>query len=177
MQACFCNCVCVPDCEQVCLTQHRSRCCLSLQSRQPYLHVSSFCFILKGALPLSHSSIRASVCFTVWLMLRQSPGLCVPVCCLLSVYHVSLWVSHQTALGRHLAKVTKSSAGELVSRQAHTNLLSIRKLSHTHTHTHAHTRTHTHTHAHTHTHTHTHTHPHIEDWGMTTAILALQVLL
>lgn len=77
--------------------------------------------------PLFHSSVRASLCLTDWHNVRQSACLCVSVCCLLSVY----WVSHQTALGS--AKVVESSFSEIVSRQAHTNLLSVCIVTHTHT--------------------------------------------
>ncbi len=80
--------------------------------------------------PLSHSSVRTSLCLTVWHGVRQSACLCVPACCLLSVYCVSHWVSHQTAVGS--AKVTKSSVGKIVSRQTHANLLPIRIATHTH---------------------------------------------
>lgn len=80
--------------------------------------------------PLFHSSVRASLCLTDWHNVRQRARLCVSVCCLLSVYGVS----HQTALGS--AKVVESSFSQIVSRQAHTNLLSvcIVTLSLTHTH-------------------------------------------
>lgn len=53
----------------------------------------------------------------------------VPVCCLFSIYHVSRWVLRQTAL--RSAKVAKSSVGEIVSRQAHANLLPLRTAIHT----------------------------------------------
>lgn len=86
--------------------------------------------------------LGASVCFTPQSQhhsaslsgtLVESVWLCVPVCCLLSIYCVSHWVLHQTAFGS--AKVTQSSVSKIVSRQIHANIPPIHKATQTHTNT------------------------------------------
>lgn len=86
-------------------SNHIYTCVLFCQGTQP-LFGSPF----GSPCPLFDSSVRASLRLSERHNVRQRAGLCAAVCCLLSIYCVSLWVSHQTDFG--LAKVTKSSVSK-----------------------------------------------------------------